>query len=220
MSSATLRLRGFNCQGLLLQVLDKFEVPVKGQQHNYQKLQPASILTYSRRFKTNWAKIRRTSTSAAAVEEIPAVRCNNEEGMLEVSWSAGEHPSKFPYVWLRDNCLCEKCHHPISHARNFYMKDLDLDVTPVDVDVSAYIFIVSTAVSLDTFLTRVPSNCFTVLGKFSQFHYENQVIVETRCSRSSFSQLTKVGSVGIKSFYSTKQLPPVGHDLVITGSGV
>ena len=143
MSSATLRLRGFSCQGLLLQVFDKFVssgAPAKaGQQMNYQKLLPASILTYSHRFKTNWTKIRQRSTSAAAVEVIPAVRCNNEEGMLEVSWSVAEHPSKFPYVWLRDNCLCEKCHHPISHARNLYMKDLDLDVTPVDVDVSAYI---------------------------------------------------------------------------------
>ena len=143
MSSATLRIRGFNSQGLLLQVLDKFagsETPAKGQQISYLKFQPARIITNSQRFKTNWTKIRRTSTFAAAAEVIPAVRCNNEEGMLEVSWSAATHPSKFPYVWLRDNCLCEKCHHPISHARNFYMKDLDLDITPIDVDVSAYIF--------------------------------------------------------------------------------
>ena len=145
-SSATLRLRGFNSQGLLVQVLDNFAsswAPVKEQQirSNYQKLQPAGFITYSRRFKTNWTKIRRSSTSAVPVEVIPAVRSNNEEGMLEISWSAAELPSKYPYVWLRDNCLCEKCHHPISHARNFYMKDLNLDVTPVDVDVSAYIYI-------------------------------------------------------------------------------
>ena len=149
MPSTALRLRGFNSQGLLLQVLDKFaslEAPAKGQQIRYPKFQPAGIITNSYRLKTNWTKIRQTSTSAAAVEVIPAVRCNNEEGMLEVNWAAATHPSKFPFVWLRDNCQCEKCHHPISHARNFYMKDLVLDITPVDVDVSAYVYCVSITV--------------------------------------------------------------------------
>ncbi|XP_072030684.1 gamma-butyrobetaine dioxygenase-like [Amphiura filiformis] len=41
----------------------------------------------------------------------------------------------YPYVWLRDNCRCDKCFHPSSRARLVLMANLDPDVIPDVADV-------------------------------------------------------------------------------------
>eukprot|EP00095_Tigriopus_kingsejongensis_P000750 maker-scaffold273_size229271-snap-gene-1.25 protein:Tk00750 transcript:maker-scaffold273_size229271-snap-gene-1.25-mRNA-1 annotation:"gamma-butyrobetaine dioxygenase-like" len=42
---------------------------------------------------------------------------------------------KYPLIWLRDNCPCSKCFHPVSKGRLLLMKDLNLDVTPKSVEI-------------------------------------------------------------------------------------
>ena len=37
---------------------------------------------------------------------------------------------KFPYVFLRDNCPCEECLHPVSKGRLFQLQNLDPNITP------------------------------------------------------------------------------------------
>lgn len=39
---------------------------------------------------------------------------------------------KFPFVWLRDNCLCEQCFHPIAKSRNHW-SDSHLDIKPKEI---------------------------------------------------------------------------------------
>ncbi|XP_072032174.1 gamma-butyrobetaine dioxygenase-like [Amphiura filiformis] len=36
----------------------------------------------------------------------------------------------YPYVWLRDNCRCDKCFHPSSRGRLVLMGNLDPDILP------------------------------------------------------------------------------------------
>ncbi|KAI8507040.1 Gamma-butyrobetaine dioxygenase, partial [Branchiostoma belcheri] len=43
----------------------------------------------------------------------------------------------FPYVWLRDNCQCQQCFNPDSHARLLLMADLDVRISPVRAEVQA-----------------------------------------------------------------------------------
>lgn len=56
--------------------------------------------------------------------------------MLEVQWE-GDYPTYYPYLWLRDNCQCEKCFHPFTKARKLLMQNLNLDAVPREVEVRA-----------------------------------------------------------------------------------
>ncbi len=49
---------------------------------------------------------------------------------LVVNWSDGDRPTMdcFPFVWLRDNCQCPECFHPVSKGRLFLMRDLEVDI--------------------------------------------------------------------------------------------
>ena len=49
--------------------------------------------------------------------------------LIEVQWE-GDYPTHYPYLWLRDNCQCDKCFHPFTKARKLLMKDLNLDSVP------------------------------------------------------------------------------------------
>ena len=60
------------------------------------------------------------------------VKQHDDEGMLEIQ---GEQ--KYPYVWLRDNCLCPECYQPSSKERLLLMQQLDPDIKPSQVKVSA-----------------------------------------------------------------------------------
>ncbi|XP_035662137.1 gamma-butyrobetaine dioxygenase-like [Branchiostoma floridae] len=63
--------------------------------------------------------------------------CLNEAArVVEVEWSGGG-VSRFPYVWLRDNCQCQKCFNPDSRARLVLMADLDVKLSPVRAEVQA-----------------------------------------------------------------------------------
>ena len=34
----------------------------------------------------------------------------------------------FPFVWLRDNCQCPLCFHPVSFGRTVLLRTIDMDV--------------------------------------------------------------------------------------------
>jgi len=38
---------------------------------------------------------------------------------LEVTWSGGESPVLYPWIWLRDHCPCSECTHPQTRQRQF-----------------------------------------------------------------------------------------------------
>lgn len=46
---------------------------------------------------------------------------------------------KFPAVWLRDNCQCSECFHKDSNSRTIMWKDFDVNVKPLEVQVSKFI---------------------------------------------------------------------------------
>lgn len=69
--------------------------------------------------------VRKTSPSV----KITGVAMSHKTGMLEVSWKEGK-TDIFPYVWLRDNCLCPACFHAASNSRVHPIKDLDLSTQP------------------------------------------------------------------------------------------
>ncbi|XP_078663612.1 gamma-butyrobetaine dioxygenase-like isoform X2 [Branchiostoma floridae x Branchiostoma belcheri] len=64
------------------------------------------------------------------------VRLNEAGRVVEVEWSGGG-VSRFPYVWLRDNCQCQQCFNPDSHARLLLMADLDVRISPVRAEIQA-----------------------------------------------------------------------------------
>ncbi len=50
------------------------------------------------------------------------------QAMVEVVWDVNE-TTDYPYVWLRDSCLCDKCYLPTSKSRLLMMKNLDINAT-------------------------------------------------------------------------------------------
>ncbi|KAI8519039.1 Gamma-butyrobetaine dioxygenase [Branchiostoma belcheri] len=64
------------------------------------------------------------------------VSLNGAGRVVEVEWSDGG-VSRFPYVWLRDNCQCQQCFNPDSRARLVLMADLDVRLSPVRAEVQA-----------------------------------------------------------------------------------
>ncbi|KAG0713429.1 Gamma-butyrobetaine dioxygenase [Chionoecetes opilio] len=55
--------------------------------------------------------------------------------ILKVRWKDGSE-DMYPYLWLRDNCQCPNCFHPVSLSRRFSMKDLDPSLDCVSVQVN------------------------------------------------------------------------------------
>ncbi|XP_064115629.1 gamma-butyrobetaine dioxygenase-like [Macrobrachium nipponense] len=53
-----------------------------------------------------------------------------DEWMLEARWKDGFR-SKYPYIWLRDNCQCPSCFCPSSASRRVLLRDLDPSIVPV-----------------------------------------------------------------------------------------
>uniref|UniRef100_A0A8C6Z9T4 Gamma-butyrobetaine hydroxylase 1 n=1 Tax=Nothoprocta perdicaria TaxID=30464 RepID=A0A8C6Z9T4_NOTPE len=61
---------------------------------------------------------------AAAMQEAEAVEGSRE---LRVRWADGSE-SRFPCVWLRDNCRCPRCLLPSAQARALPLEQLDVDL--------------------------------------------------------------------------------------------
>ena len=72
-----------------------------------------------------------------ALPKIPKmehVELDHDKSMLKISFSDKE-TGEYPYVWLRDNCQCSTCFHPVSKSRLFLLCQLDIDVEPTKIQV-------------------------------------------------------------------------------------
>jgi len=50
-------------------------------------------------------------------------------GRVSVTWADGRR-ADFPFIWLRDNCLCAECRHPANGQRYLDTLDLPEDIAP------------------------------------------------------------------------------------------
>ena len=50
------------------------------------------------------------------VSLISALHSQNDNRFIQVTWNSGEK-SRFPYIFLRENCKCPNCFHPIVKQR-------------------------------------------------------------------------------------------------------
>lgn len=63
----------------------------------------------------------------------PTVRLEPLEESFRLSWNEGEH-DEFPFIWLRDNCLCPECRHAEAWERTVDTVELDVDIRPATFD--------------------------------------------------------------------------------------
>lgn len=57
--------------------------------------------------------------------------------MLQLKWAEGG-ATRFPYLFLRDSCQCERCFHPFTKARLILMQDLRMESYPTGVQVGSH----------------------------------------------------------------------------------
>ncbi|MCH9780784.1 MAG: TauD/TfdA family dioxygenase, partial [Alphaproteobacteria bacterium] len=55
----------------------------------------------------------------------------NDDGGVTVRWSNGSQ-STYHRIWLRDNCPCPACHHPVTRESVITMSSLDMSLRPVE----------------------------------------------------------------------------------------
>ncbi|KAK3849791.1 hypothetical protein Pcinc_043470 [Petrolisthes cinctipes] len=54
--------------------------------------------------------------------------------LLQVEWDDGGS-DMYPYVWLRDNCPCSDCFHPVAMARRRILDECNLADSPASLQV-------------------------------------------------------------------------------------
>lgn len=64
--------------------------------------------------------------------QVPTI--SNDKESLEVILN--NKTERFPLVWLRDNCTCEKCYHKQSISRIINWDDFNTNVAAESVEVS------------------------------------------------------------------------------------
>ena len=74
---------------------------------------------------TNRASIMGDLRAYDHVARVTAASCS--EGGLDVTWQDGKQ-SFFHAIWLRDNCPCTMCRHPLTMERTFDASELDLEI--------------------------------------------------------------------------------------------
>ncbi|XP_022089238.1 gamma-butyrobetaine dioxygenase-like isoform X2 [Acanthaster planci] len=65
------------------------------------------------------------------------VEVDTEKKQLLVSWEGGAASQAFPFVWLRDNCHCPDCFHPIALGRLPSAQVVNVDVVADSAELSA-----------------------------------------------------------------------------------
>ncbi|XP_071831371.1 gamma-butyrobetaine dioxygenase-like [Apostichopus japonicus] len=78
----------------------------------------------------------RSSSDKEGSEKLVEVSGRNSyNSMYTVHWKDG-HSSKYPFVWLQDNCRCSACYHPSSYQRLALMANLDPEVKPTQEEIT------------------------------------------------------------------------------------
>ena len=77
-------------------------------------------------------------TAAASNVLVQEIISDKENRMLNVTWN-DESVSRYPYVFLRDNCRCSACFHESSYQRRFdTVGSLDLKIFPDKLEVTPH----------------------------------------------------------------------------------
>ena len=58
------------------------------------------------------------------------------DGHIELTWVNGEQ-SRFHGMWLRDQCACESCTHPVTREQRINLLDIDEDIAALSADIDA-----------------------------------------------------------------------------------
>lgn len=61
------------------------------------------------------------------------VTTRQDDHSLHVNWD--QTPSTYSYLWLRDNCQCERCLHPSSRQKLHSSADIPLNIKPSSVNI-------------------------------------------------------------------------------------
>ena len=69
-----------------------------------------------------------------ALRQVVKAVDNRSAGAVELVWNFGG-TTPFPYVWLRDCCLCADCFHPTTLSRSLRIDQLQIDIVPERVQV-------------------------------------------------------------------------------------
>ena len=72
----------------------------------------------------------------ASIRQVVRAVNNRPAGTVDLEWNFGG-ATPFPYVWLRDCCLCPDCFHPTTLSRSLRIDQLQVDIEPQDVQVRA-----------------------------------------------------------------------------------
>ena len=78
---------------------------------------------------------QRTDHTFSRGQVLERAKTTDDHGWVEVSWGEGLQ-THYPYVWLRDNCTCDKCYSSSALARLFLLRNLNPDIKPKCVKVN------------------------------------------------------------------------------------
>ncbi|XP_071799183.1 gamma-butyrobetaine dioxygenase-like [Asterias amurensis] len=95
---------------------------------NLSRVSARGCSTPATSFFTHPAPLRRHNQPGVADRLLlKDVQLDVERRQLVVSWDDGD-TQIYPFVWLRDNCRCTKCFHPVALARSTYAHTLDVEL--------------------------------------------------------------------------------------------
>nr|CAD7258168.1 unnamed protein product [Timema shepardi] len=63
---------------------------------------------------------------------IRGTAVSSQEKLVVVSLSDGSE-NKYPWLWLRDNCQCDRCYNSALHSRTIDWEHFDINITPTNI---------------------------------------------------------------------------------------
>lgn len=95
-------------------------------------LQDRSVLTTATLLPCRRRGTARGAHSSDMSTAIQKVEAPDAEHLVRVHWEDGSE-SRYPCVWLRDNCQCPDCFLSSAKARRLLFEDLDVDIVAKEV---------------------------------------------------------------------------------------
>ena len=77
--------------------------------------------------------LRPMTTAPSTISTASSQRLTPRHDCVILNWGTENAWSKFHYVWLRDNCMCPDCLHPVTNQRLLDSLHVPLDVKPTRV---------------------------------------------------------------------------------------
>ena len=70
------------------------------------------------------AKMKCKMVQEKATRGIKSVTMDTKKEFVDIEIEGREGSQRLPAIWLRDNCQCPECFHPISKSRRLHMREL------------------------------------------------------------------------------------------------